>query len=62
MDHKYYSKKNKSEVADIKGVLNTENGATAVYSLCDRDSAEIVLNNKHGDSSDEEDDFVNTGK
>ena len=49
--------------ADIKEVLNDGNDVPVVHSLSDGEIAEMVLdNNKHEDSSNEDDDIVNTGE
>jgi hypothetical protein len=44
-------------------VLNIDNDAPIVHSLSDGEIAEMVLNkDKHEDSSDDDDDIVNTGE
>jgi hypothetical protein len=54
---------NKLEAADIDEVLNIDNDALIVHSLSDGEIAEMVLNkDKHEDSSDDDDDIVNTGE
>ena len=44
-------------------MLNVDNDVPVVYSLSDGEIAEMVLvDNKHEDTSDEDDDIVNTGE
>ena len=48
---------------DIKEVLNIDNDVPVMHSLSDGEIVEMVLdNNKHEDSSNENDDIVNTGE